>query len=277
MRCGGGACGAAFSGAGLASNPLVRRSPRAGSDDGARPVPAAVPNPASITVPGDVGLLDVGPALPNPTVATTLGDGRSVPGRGLAPPAGTSNAPTLGPPTLISGAFAVGASNPAVRTSRTASDVRTAALLLGKAPTIIGAGLGADGIGRGAISVRMGAGSRASGSILACGILRTVGGGASSGGGGSRSGTRSIDRGARSASTGTSRTGNGREHTMSVLDCTVVASAPEVSAERTSAPPTIATCNTTLTVTPAGDRRSRGGAASNNSLIGNYTIGSGPV
>jgi hypothetical protein len=64
---------------------------------------------------------------------------------------------------------------------------------------------------------------------------------------------------------------------MTVLDCTVETRVPEVSAERTSTPPTIPTCNTTLNVTPAGDRRSRGGAASNNALIGTYTIGSEAV
>src|SRR5207245_2043664 len=192
-------------------------------------------------------------------------------------PAGTSSAPTLGPLTLISGAFAVGGSKPALRTSRTASEVRTAALSLGKAPTRTGGGLGAGGIGRGAISVRMGMGSRATGSILAGGISRTGGGGASSRGGGFRSGRLSIARGAGSSSTGTSGTGKGRENTMSVLDGTAEASVPEVSAERTSAPPTIPKCNTTLNVTPAGDRRSRGGAASNNALIGTYTIGSGAL
>src|SRR5439155_13229906 len=134
IRWGGGACGAAISGAGSAPNPLARTSPRAGPDVFARPPPAAAPNPASVTVPGEVGFLVVVPSLPNPTVATTPGEGRSVPGRGSAPPAGTSNAPTLGPLTLISGAFAVGGSKPALRTSRTASEVRTAALSLGKAP-----------------------------------------------------------------------------------------------------------------------------------------------
>src|SRR6185295_13143879 len=165
--------------------------------------PAAAPNPASVTAPGDVGCFGVAPALPNPAVATTPVDGRSVPGRGSVAPAGTSNAPTLVPPVLISGAFAVGGSKPEVRTSRRGSGVRATALSLGKAPTITGGGLGADGIGSGTTSALTGTGS-SRGSILAGGISRTGGGGVSTGGGASRCGRLSMGRGAGGRSTGAS-------------------------------------------------------------------------